>query len=63
MSDFSHGGNPLHRGTLYLVSTTGDPEEPIMALKKLLAISNTSLLKLPLIESNKLEAIPPGKAA
>jgi hypothetical protein len=28
MSDFSHGGNPLHRGTLYLVSTTGDPEEP-----------------------------------
>jgi uncharacterized protein with HEPN domain len=28
MSDFSHSGNPLHSGTLYLVSTTGDPEEP-----------------------------------
>jgi hypothetical protein len=33
MSDFSHSGNPLHSGTLYLVSTTGDPEEPQMLLK------------------------------
>jgi hypothetical protein len=28
MRDFPHGGNPLHNGTLYLVLTTGDPEEP-----------------------------------
>jgi hypothetical protein len=26
--DFPHSGNPLHNGTLHLVSTTGDPEEP-----------------------------------
>jgi Domain of unknown function (DUF4132) len=28
--DFPHSGNPLHNGTLHLVSTTGDPEEPLL---------------------------------
>jgi hypothetical protein len=44
--DFPHSGNPLHNGTLHLVSTTGDPEEPSFVLDRTTEIVNSTAFPL-----------------